>query len=105
VTENCGQLFWLGVAKTVNRIVWADRGRKFSKAALYSAVTPLMCVTSQMSQYITASVLTTPLIHAIQDRSVLNVVVTWVALLLAVLGVFVLTWFLSNPPNNGQGHS
>lgn len=47
VTANCGQLFWLGVAKTVDQIVWADRGRKFSKAALYSAVAPVMCVTSQ----------------------------------------------------------
>jgi len=61
---NCGQLCWLGVAKTVEQVVWADCGRTFSKAALYSAVTPLMCVTSQVSQSVMASVLTTPLIHS-----------------------------------------
>ena len=41
---NCGQLCSLGVAKRVEQVVWADGGRKFSKATLYSAVTPLMYV-------------------------------------------------------------
>ena len=41
---NCGQLCSLGVAKRVEQVVWADGGRKFSKATLYSTVTPLMYV-------------------------------------------------------------